>query len=448
MSKKAVKNQELAVGFLSHDNPSIDWVWVRSWSTFIARGRTPGGTNEMTYRIIPKDEMMRMIYDFIITEFPTVNTNRGLVEDVAKQCEWLVDVKIDEPPLRYIAMDDAVYDMEEFEFVPKEKEADIITVYSVSGTREQFENEKTPFFDEFLRTTLVHENSTKTDESLITVIQEMIGNVLLPDMEGAAAFFLVGDGSNGKSVLIYVIRNVIGPQFCTSLSIESLTTNRFSAASLVGKRLNICAEEESKYLRSDKFKVLVTGDSITAERKFGGTFDMTPAAKFIFATNSTPTFDGLNHGLARRIIIVPFHRRFGPNDRIPRLGQKIVPERMGILRWAIEGAKRLRDRNYQFSIKESAAIRKQIDTFEEDSSSVVRFVKDLDYKENREFPTPFSIIYADYTDWCKKNGGNALNSNNFSKELTRLFPGTESFPMRIGEKLERVRPLRKHGPEL
>ena len=40
--------------------------------------------------------------------------------------------------------------------------------------------------------------------------------------------------------------------------------------------------------------------------------------------------------------------------------------------------------------------------------------------ELQEPTTLGSALYADYTDWCDKNGRKAINSTNFGKELKKL----------------------------
>ena len=67
----------------------------------------------------------------------------------------------------------------------------------------------------------------------------MFGNALLATLEAHATFFLVGKGANGKSVLLEVLRHMMGEKFCASVSIESMTTNRFTTYSLICKKINL-----------------------------------------------------------------------------------------------------------------------------------------------------------------------------------------------------------------
>ncbi len=429
---------QLARYFLSYK--SKEWVWVKGWGCFLTKEKA----EDLSYKIVAQEDFLRLIWEFIEIEHPDLKITKSMVVDVACQCEWASE-SIDEPDKRYFAFLDAIYDTETFSFVDPDG---LIVVTSVPFTREEFENQETPQFNEFLRTTFVLKGTTETDETIIYVLQEMMGNIFLPTMEAASAFFFTGSGSNGKSVLLDIIVSLVGKDHCSFLSMEALTTNRFAASSLVGKCLNVCAEEESKHVKSDKFKALVSGDTTMAERKYGRSFPLRPLAKFVFATNDSPSLDGVNHGVLRRVKIIPFFRRFGPEDRIPRLAQKMLPERAGVLRWAMEGAKRLVANNYYFSIENSEAIAEELRNFQDDTSSTARFMRELQYIHDDEAFVGVDGLYADYRDWCFKGGFKPMNKNNFSKDISAIYSNAPSYQKKVGGVNIRVRNLRRKTEEI
>jgi putative DNA primase/helicase len=80
---------------------------------------------------------------------------------------------------------------------------------------------------------------------------------------------LFGGGSNGNGVLIKLIETFLGETNCSHRSLQDLDKNRFAAANLYGKLANTFADLKSlKLSETGNFKMLVSGDSITAERKF------------------------------------------------------------------------------------------------------------------------------------------------------------------------------------
>jgi len=208
------------------------------------------------------------------------------------------------------------------------------------------------------------------------------------------------------------------------MTLETMTTNRFATSSLVGKFINISDEEESKYMRSDKFKALVSGDTMTAERKFGGTFEFNPQAKMVFATNEMPTFDGVNYGIRRRVFIIPFRRTITLEERDPFISERFIPsELQGIMRWAMEGLVRLRRNGYRFSTSVTATT--ALESFEEESSTVVGFIKEAYTLEGSSETTPIitnNDIYDGYKNWCVRNGKKNVASLRFFKDANRMFP--------------------------
>jgi putative DNA primase/helicase len=206
------------------------------------------------------------------------------------------------------------------------------------------------------------------------------------------------------------------------MSIQHLTLNQFATSGLIGKKINICNEEESKYLRSDRFKALVSGDLIQAERKHENQFAFRPKTKYLFASNRLPTFEGINYGLKRRMIIVPFKRMFQVKDQNKNMLSELLSELPGIIGWAISGAKRLVDNNYQFSETESSDLCKI--EFENFTSSTYMF-----FRENFETDDTGWIsnkqMYQEYVDWCRENGKKAMSSTGFGRDLVQLGVETE-----------------------
>src|SRR5208337_5133071 len=99
----------------------------------------------------------------------------------------------------------------------------------------------------------------------------------------------IGDGSNGKSTLINLIKALIGLKNVSSRGLQELEMNRFAKADLYGKLANLYADLPDTALRSvGIFKMLTGGDPITAERKFQNPFKFISGAKLIFSCNKVP----------------------------------------------------------------------------------------------------------------------------------------------------------------
>lgn len=191
---------------------------------------------------------------------------------------------------------------------------------------------------------------TSEDKELIHVHQEIMGYLLSAETKAEKAFFFHGGGANGKSVLVSIITQLIGKANVSSIPLSEFS-QQFGLEGLINKTVNIAAENEmgGKALKTENFKAIVSGDTITINIKYRPAISYKPQCKLVFVINSLPDSMDVTNGYFRRLMIVPFHRTFKPKERNVNLTQELVGELSGILNWSIEGLRRLRENKYQFS---------------------------------------------------------------------------------------------------
>jgi len=425
MPSKKIYNCEIAEEFINHSDYIDDLVYCNGYDTFYMWNRDH-------YDMVKERDMQIDARKFIRHKFSNIDTKMAVLNDIIAQIKLITVRQTEKPDNSYAAFRDRYINLETFETVPTNK--DLIVDFYLPYLWEEVLNTKTPHFDKFLKTSLVRrKNTSVTDMELIYFVQEMFGFFLLANLTGAGAFFLVGQGANGKSIMTYILQEMFTIKYYTSMSIQDLTMDKFATVNLIGKKINISNEEESKYLKSDKFKALVTGDPIKVERKFSDGFTYLPTTKYIFASNELPTFDGLNYGIKRRMKIIPFFRKFkdSDEDKIPEhiLKSHLRTEMPGIIRWAINGAKRFVSNNYIFTTA-SASLNELIE-FENEVSSSLRYVREnyIVVEKGAGFISN-DEIYDRYKDWCTKNGKKYVSSARFSKEIIANIDGIESYTER------------------
>lgn len=370
------------------------------------------------YNKITNKQMNEIVWKHVNTKHSNINITTAFIEDLTRQLKWACVNKRDEDDSGYLALKDCYLNLKTFEF--EDTNAEKLVPFYVPFFSEQLSN-KTNEFDKFLKTTIVQKNNhSATDFDTLQIVQEMLGSILIDNMNASRAFFLVGSGANGKSTLIRVVQDIFGEENCSAMSIEKMTTNKFAVAHLIGKKVNMSNEEESKYIGTDKFKALVTGDVISGERKFGDEFEFPPKTKFIFATNRMPTFgDGSNYALSRRIIIIPFYKKFNAEERDYDMSAKLKKELPAILGWAVAGAKRLLDRNYVYS--ESKACMETMSDFEGEVSSAIKFFRD-NYEADPAGFISSRELYENYVNWCHDLKKHPVNFFSFIKEIRENEP--------------------------
>ena len=181
------------------------------------------------------------------------------------------------------------------------------------------------------------------DEDVL-VIEELFGYGLVPDYSIQRAFLFIGDGSNGKSTTLELLKHFLGKDNCANVSLQAIENQRFAVADLFGKLVNIHADIPStKMPHVGQFKMLTGGDTIGAEKKFKDPFSFVNYARLIFSTNKPPKVDEDTLAFWRRWIMIDFPNKFEGIQADKQILQKLATESelSGLFNVALQGLKRL-----------------------------------------------------------------------------------------------------------
>ena len=128
------------------------------------------------------------------------------------------------------------------------------------------------------------------------------------------------------------------------LVLQELLSDRFASADLYCKLVNTYADlEADKLVNTGKFKTLVSGDTIRAQRKHQHAFSFRNYAKLIFSTNKIPESEDKSYAYYRRWVILSLNRVFEGQDEDTGLIKKLTTDR---LIWTFEsGTKRFKKIN-------------------------------------------------------------------------------------------------------
>lgn len=375
------------------------------------------------FKLLKHFELKKKIYIFLLEKMRK-NISDSMVEDFIKQIKYVCYKRVEDTQTNYLALlDKTSLNLQTFELVPSSPSLKAFTQvncdpliileldkFTITGTS----------WEKYLKEIFVKPHTIETDEELITLAQEMFGYYLLNTLEAHATFFLIGTGANGKSVMLNILREIVGKEFSTAMSIEKLTINEFASSSLIGKKINICLEEESTFIKSDKFKAMVSGDPITVERKYGEAFMWQPTVKHIFATNMMPTFSGINHGLLRRIKLLPFNRVFSEKEQDTKITEKLLKDIGVIVGWAVQGAKKLIDNGFTFTDATQSSS-KQIE-FQENISAAILFFNETyaPHDTDGKF-IGCDDLFIEYRSWADRRGKKTQSFYNFIKDIDDII---------------------------
>lgn len=268
------------------------------------------------------------------------------------------------------------------------------------------------------------------DKNKIRTIQEYFGYCLTKNTIYQKALCMVGEGANGKSLILYVLEELLSRDHISSLSMDMLD-NYAMLAQLEGKLANISGEIKAKGGVCDhNFKQIVAGDTITVSPKYIKPYNIKPFAKMIFATNELPHVQDKSHGFYRRLLIVEFTRIFQEDDEStdPLLKYKIAKNELdGVFAWAVEGLKALNKRG-RFLIDEY--MKKTISEYKKENNSVIGFAEECINTTGADdglCSVSVKELYAEYKKWSEAMGLKyPLSMIRFSKEIKRLFPYARS----------------------
>ena len=254
---------------------------------------------------------------------------------------------------------------------------------------------KYPRFESFLNDIL--------EDGDIKIIQELFGYCLYRGYPIQKAFLLIGEGANGKSTLLAVLRELLGIENISGIALQELETNRFASSELYNKLANLYPDLTDRTMKmTGRFKMLTGGDFISAEKKFKGHFNFVNYAKLVFSANKIPqTYDDTD-AFFRRWVIINFPNVFGKDKEADKFILNEITsakELSGILNWAIEGLKRLLiqgDFSYSKTVDD---IRSQ---YIKMSNSLQGFIEDcVDYDPDGWISK--EEFYNAFTHYCRKN---------------------------------------------
>jgi putative DNA primase/helicase len=258
------------------------------------------------------------------------------------------------------------------------------------------------------------------DAEVIGGFQQMAGYSLLDGNPEQVMFILLGRGKNGKSVTLRVLSEVLG-DYAINIAAESLMLKRNDAvrsdlARLKGARLATSAEGGEGARLDEGVVKQLTGfeDKITVRRLYEQEFEFTPTMKIWFATNHAPKIRGTDDGIWRRIWLIPFEVQIPEEQRDPRITERLLEERAGILNWMVDGLRQYHAQGRR--LRPSDKVLAATAQFRSESDVLGRFVA----QEMRVDPLGTierTVLYKIYLKWCEDEGEKPVSNRAVIKYL-------------------------------
>ena len=307
-----------------------------------------------------------------------------------------------------LGVKNGVIDLRKGEFRPGKQE-DLITLRA--GVNWVSANAPCPRWLNFLE-------SVQPDPEVRLWIQKLAGYLLTGRDDEQIFLIFLGNGANGKSVFVEVLKEVIGQYAKTtqfaSFSIGNKSTIRNDLAGLVKARM-VAASEGGVDTQLDEgiVKQLTGGDTVSTRFLFQEFFSFRPNFKVILVTNHEPRIVGTDHGIWRRIRMLPWNVTIPEAQQDPGLKTKLLQEASGILAWAVQGTQMwLRDglKNRPITIKDA------VEFYKEDQDVIAQWLTECCRYQPNAFAAS-KTIYQSYTKWAKSNGHIILSQKSLANQL-------------------------------
>ena len=262
-----------------------------------------------------------------------------------------------------------------------------------------------------------------------TVIEEILGHILLVTKFPHKIFFLTGSGANGKSTFVEMITKWTG-ELSSHVDIANFDDGT-SLTSLVGKIVNVADDVDAIYLEKSKnLKTMASGNTVGCRAIYSQPITLKNTATLIFTANEPPVFKDKSQGIGRRLVIIPFDNVV--KNRIYNLDDLLSSDnaKSYLLNLALAGIKRIYSNNLEMSTSET--IEEATKQYYLDNDSVLSYINDYPSIVNN----PIASVYDAYVEYCDDSNLKAISLNKFSRRLKSL--GYDVVPAKMLGKTVRV----------
>lgn len=274
------------------------------------------------------------------------------------------------------------------------------------------------------------------DWEAVEALQDWFGYCLSPDTSQQKLLMIVGPPRSGKGTIARVLTQLVGPESVCGPTITSLG-GAFGFEAFLGRSLAIVPDARVTS-RVDLGAVVehllaITGeDKLDIARKHKASLTVRLPTRIVILSNDVPRFPDPSGALARRTIMLKLTQSFFGREDLA-LQERLLGELPQILRWAVEGWRRLQARGY-FVLPQSS--REAIESLEELASPVRAFV-DEECEVDSDAWVEVGFLYERYATWCGQSGMKATGRSKFSADLISAFPAIRRVRPRDGDSRSR-----------
>ena len=357
---------------------------------------------------VPGEDFLRMEIRKFLEEICSINFIREITETIKDFT--IVDRNEFKVDLNLINLKNGIFDIRTKKLIPHDPKYLFFTKIPVNYDP----NVDCPVIKKYLSEVL--------DEEQILIIQEWFGYALYREYFIKKALICVGEGDTGKSTLIRLFNALLGKNNISGVSLQSISSDKFSGSNLYNKHINLYDDLSFKDINDNGgFKIATGGGVMTGEKKFGDQFVFINYSKLTFACNKIPDVkESSDDAYFSRWIVIFFNVVIDPDNQDRQLVHKMTTEEelSGLLNFALEGLERLL-KNQKFSYDKNV---NEIKTeMLRSASSTARFAFDGIEEATGEWVSK-EDLYQAYKEYTHNNKIPVVSPKAFGGKLPMLAP--------------------------
>ncbi len=269
----------------------------------------------------------------------------------------------------------------------------------------------------------------------VPVIYELFGFCLYRDYKIEKSFMLTGEGRNGKSKTVELLKLFLNPANCCNINLSQIEKSEFAMINFHNKLANICSDlSKTSMDKSGNFKQLTGHDMISANRKMRSYIHFVNHAKLVFCTNSLPSTMDSSAAFWNRWILLEFPYAFLPQNEInaipederefiklqdpDKINKLTDPDQMsGLLNKSIDALNTLL-KNREFSYQPTVS---QLQSnWERMQDSCSAFIMDNIVQDFESEISSFNMKKS-YIEYCQTHKIKKSTDRDFNKKLRDVF---------------------------
>lgn len=259
---------------------------------------------------------------------------------------------------------------------------------------------------------------TNDDDDYEQVILQMMAYTLITDSEFKRTigrfFMCVGSGGNGKGTLLQVIKKILNPKNCSTLSIDQITKEQYSN-NMIGKLANLGDDVEDEAIDTVKMKLLKnisTCDDMALRKLFRNSVNVQLTISLIFTSNHILKSFEKGDSYKRRVVWLPMYTKVTKKD--PKFISKLTsPEALEYWFSKIVKAYEFLYTNGDFI--ESDLLKEFNENYHRENDNTIEYCENLEDAEIEGMT--IKEVSEQYTLWCEENGYKPLAAKKLKEQI-------------------------------